>query len=182
VKAAIQATTQAERESTIVPLSDPFERLFAAEYPRVVAIAHRVLGDRAEAEDVAQEVFLDYHRRHDAEADFAPAWLHRAAAHGALNRVRSRQRRQRREAASLEPGLGPPDPQHLVVREEGRRQVRQALARLPQKPASALALRYSGLSYVEIGNALGVGVSQIGTLLRRAEKALRKEIDHASPE
>jgi hypothetical protein len=53
--------------------SDPFERLFLAEYGKVVAIAYRVLVDRGEAEDVAQEVFLDFHRRHSAEAAFAPA-------------------------------------------------------------------------------------------------------------
>jgi len=65
-------------------LPEAFERLFDAEYGRVVAIANRVLANRHEAEEVAQEVFLDFHRRHDAGADYAPAWLHRAAYHAAL--------------------------------------------------------------------------------------------------
>jgi RNA polymerase sigma-70 factor (ECF subfamily) len=65
-----------------------------------VAIAQRVVADRAEAEDVAQEVFLDFHHRHPPDAPYAPAWLYRAAAHTALNRIRSRKRRQRRELAS----------------------------------------------------------------------------------
>src|SRR5207249_7465926 len=42
--------------------ADPFERLFVQEYAKVVAIAYRVLADRTAAEDVAQEVFLKFHR------------------------------------------------------------------------------------------------------------------------
>jgi len=42
-----------------------------------------------------------------------------------------------------------------------------------------LTLRYGGLSYAEVAAALGVGINQVGTLLKRAEDALRKEmIDH----
>jgi len=48
--------------------------------------------DRAEAEDVAQEVFLDFHRHHSPTAPYAAAWLHRAAWHTALNRIRGRRR------------------------------------------------------------------------------------------
>jgi RNA polymerase sigma-70 factor (ECF subfamily) len=162
-------------------MADPFERLFTAEYGRVVAVAYRVLGDRAEAEDVAQEVFLDFHRRHSAEADFAAAWLYRASVHSALNKIRSRKRRERRELASAgAEGFAGSDPQQVVEVEEQRRQVREALRNLPRKAASVLALRYSGLSYVEVGSALGVGTGQVGTLLRRAEQALRKEMTHAT--
>ena len=160
---------------------DPFDRLFAAEYGKVVAVANRVLADRAEAEDVAQEVFWDFHRRHGPDAGFASAWLHRAAVHTALNRIRSRRRRERRELAdsnSRERTML--DPQVVVEVEEDRQQVRVALSRLPKKAASVLALRYSGLSYVEVGAALGVGANQVGTLLRRAEHALRKEMTHGT--
>ena len=58
---------------------DSFDRLFASQYGKVVAVANRVLADRAEAEDVAQEVFWDFHRKHSSDAAYAPAWLHRAA-------------------------------------------------------------------------------------------------------
>jgi RNA polymerase sigma-70 factor (ECF subfamily) len=161
---------------------EPFDRLFLAEYGKVVAVAHRVLADRSEAEDVAQEVFLDFHRKQRPDVAYAAGWLYRAAVHTALNRIRSRRRRQRRELA--EAGGGEPrvvDPQQVVEVEEDRRRVRDALARLPVKSASVLALRYSGLSYVEVGSALGVGAGQVGTLLRRAEQALRKEMTRATP-
>ncbi|HKW77461.1 MAG TPA: sigma factor-like helix-turn-helix DNA-binding protein, partial [Candidatus Limnocylindria bacterium] len=59
---------------------------------------------------------------------------------------------------------------------ETRAEVRAALARLPDRSASLLALRYSGLSYEEIAAALGLQRSSIGTLLRRAEDAFRKEV------
>jgi RNA polymerase sigma-70 factor (ECF subfamily) len=148
-----------------------------AEYGKVVAVANRVLADRTEAEDVAQEVFLDFHRKHRPDAGYAPAWLHRAAVHTALNRIRSRRRRERRELADAhEQSAAVVDPQQVVEIDEDRRLVRDALARLPAKAASVLALRYSGLSYVEVGSALGVGTGQVGTLLRRAEQALRKEM------
>jgi RNA polymerase sigma-70 factor (ECF subfamily) len=163
--------------------ADAFERLFLTEYGRVVAVAYRVLADRGEAEDVAQEVFIDFHRRHPADADFAAAWLHRAAAHAALNRIRSRKRRERREQAGSGVDVTAlADPEREVELREQSRQVRDALRRLPKKAASVLALRYSGLSYVEVAAALGVGTGQIGTLLRRAEHALRKEMTHATSE
>jgi RNA polymerase sigma-70 factor (ECF subfamily) len=152
-----------------------------AEYGKVVAVANRVLADRTEAEDVAQEVFLDFHRKHRPDAGYAPAWLHRAAVHTALNRIRSRRRRERRELADAhEQSAAVVDPQQVVEIDEDRRLVRDALARLPAKAASVLALRYSGLSYVEVGSALGVGTGQVGTLLRRAEQALRKEMSGAT--
>ena len=156
---------------------ESFEALFTAEYPRVAGLANRVLGDPHEAEDVAQEVFIDFHRLHSASAQYAPAWLHRAAAHAALNRLRGARRRQRRELAqAAEEGTGILDPQMQVEVNEDRREVRRALGRLAPKPAAVLVLRASGLSYAEVAQALGVGIGQVGTLLRRAESALRKEV------
>ena len=158
-----------------------FEDLFRAEYRRVVGIANRVLADTDEAEDVAQEVFIDFHRRHSASANYAPAWLHRAAAHSSLNRLRGARRRQKRELAQApEAGDRTVDPQKQAEIEEDRRRLRAALGRLAPRPAAVLVLRASGLSYAEVAQALGVGVGQIGTLLRRAEETLRKEVNRGS--
>jgi RNA polymerase sigma-70 factor (ECF subfamily) len=161
-----------------VALSPAFESLFRAEYARVVGIAHRVLADQAEAEDVAQEVFVSFYRAHPAEASYAPAWLHAAAAHAALNALRGRDRRSRREAAHAVPFDAPADddPAEIVAASETRDEVRAILARLPERSAAMLALRYAGLSYAEIAAALDVRASSVGTLLRRAEDAFRREL------
>ena len=167
----------ARRMATANSDDEAFEALFTAEYARVVGIANRVLADPHEAEDVAQDVFIDFHRLHSATAQYAPAWLHRAAAHASLNRLRGARRRQKREVAqAAEEGDRMLDPQKQLEVNEDRRQVRQALGRLAPKPAAALAMRASGLSYAEVAQALGVGIGQVGTLLRRAEAALRKEV------
>src|SRR6266550_6845377 len=104
-----------------------FEALFTAQYARVVGIANRVLADTHEAEDVAQEVFIDFHRLHSASADYAPAWLHRAAAHEPLNRLRGARRRQKREfAQAMEETDRTVDPQRHLEMDEDRRRVREA--------------------------------------------------------
>ncbi|MBC5825141.1 MAG: sigma-70 family RNA polymerase sigma factor [Candidatus Eremiobacteraeota bacterium] len=161
---------------------DDFERLFLAEYRKVVGIAQRILGDRQRSEDVAQDVFAALHRRHAAGRP-SSAWLYAAAAHTALNAARATRRRQRREASDaratspLRTGSGlAADPHSVVEQKERRDAVRAALARLPPKAAAVLALRYGGLRYAEVAGALGVAVGQVGTLLARAEAAFRKEM------
>jgi RNA polymerase sigma-70 factor (ECF subfamily) len=163
----------------IAVVSPAFEGLFRGEYARVVGIAHRVLADQAEAEDVAQDVFISFYRGHPADAPYARAWLHAAAAHAALNALRGRDRRSRREAAlamPLETAAASDDPATTVAASETREEVRAVLARLPERSAALLALRYAGLSYAEIAAALDVRASSVGTLLRRAEDAFRREL------
>ena len=170
--------TVAARGTSVGALREPgaFERLFRSEYARVTGIAHRVLADAALAEDVAQEVFVDFHRRHPADAPWAAAWLHRAAAHAALNAVRARGRRAGRERVEAHPlGTGA-DPAETTLARERTAAVRAALARLPERTAELLVLRYSGLSYAEVAAATGVAATSVGTLLRRAEDAFRKEV------
>ncbi len=166
-----------------------FEQLFLTEYSKVVSIARRVLGDGQEAEDVAQEVFCSFYRRYPSGLPHAAPWLYQAAAHAALNVIRGRRRRKRRELehatdrvrydSSAQDAL---DPGQLVEGAERRQEVRTALTRLPEKSAAVLVLRYSGLSYAEVGAALGVSPKGVGTLLRRAEAALRKEMHDATPQ
>jgi RNA polymerase sigma factor (sigma-70 family) len=158
-----------------------FDRLFDEEYARVAAIARRVLGDPVAAEDVAQEVFLDLHRRFgDNPGAKAPAWARTAAAHTALNMIRSNRRRAvREERYATAPSLAH-DPQVAAEAAETTLAVRAALARIPKRQATVLALRYSGLSYAEMASTLGIGVNAVGTRLRRAEARLRKEVGDAS--
>jgi len=162
--------------------SGAFDELFAREYRRVVGIAYRVLQNGAEAEDVAQDVFCDFLRRHPADAPYAGPWLYRATTHAALNAVRGRKRRQRREEMGQPALATDPGPEQAVITGENRIEVRSALARLSEKQAAILVLRYSGLSYAEVAEALGVKIGQVGTLLRRAETALRKELGYDTSE
>jgi len=163
---------------------DPFERLFLQEYPKVVAIAYRVLADRPAAEDVAQEVFIKFHRSYSPTSERASGWLHSAAVHSALNVIRGERRRAIRETThALDPvQTRVESPERLVEQAEQRREVRRALSRLPQRTAALLMLRHSGLSYAEVATAMGMKVGNVGTLLRRGEEALRKEVNRATPE
>lgn len=155
--------------------------VFRRDYPLVVGVAARVLGSRDEAEDVAQDVFLSFGHCAVPAAE-ARGWLCVAAAHTALNRLRSGRRRVAREevAASAYGDVVPDVAEDVVTRDE-RSRVRAALAALPRKQAMALVLRHSGLSYAEVAAALDMSPGSVGTTVRRAESTLRKELTrHAS--
>jgi RNA polymerase sigma-70 factor (ECF subfamily) len=157
------------------------EEVFRRDYQRVVGVAARVLGSRDQAEDVAQDVFLSFGRS-SVPAGEARGWLCVAAAHTALNLLRSGRRRATREesVAAADEGVVSDVADTVVAREE-RSQVRTALARLPRKHAVALVLRHSGLSYADVAAALDLSPGSVGTTVRRAESALLKELNgHAS--
>ncbi|HEX2314351.1 MAG TPA: sigma-70 family RNA polymerase sigma factor [Thermomonospora sp.] len=179
---------RAERKDGVVVSGPPerqavrpdLEQVFRATYPRVVTVAARVLGSRDEAEDVAQEVFLTF-ARSSVPAGEASRWLSVAAAHTALNHLRSGRRRASREEAADGGDTVSPDVADAVVTRDERRRVRAALTRLPRRQAVALVLRHSGLSYAEVAAALDLSPGSVGTTVRRAESALRKELNrHAS--
>ena len=168
-----------EREGAL-PSPAGFEYFFRLHYPVVVRIAYRVVGDAHLAQDVAQDVFIAAHRRFPEPhgSDHAAAWVRTAAAHLGLNAVRGRRRREdRQQRNDLDsPASGPED---VALSRESEAEVRAALARLPRNAATVLVLRHSGLSYAEVADSMGVKIGQVGTMLRRAEAALRKEMEHA---
>ena len=155
--------------------------VFRRDYPLVVAVAARVLGSRDQAEDVAQEVFLSFSRS-AVPAGEARGWLSVAAAHTALNLLRSGRRRAAREDVVAVPSDAVvPDVADAVVTLEERSRVREALGRLPRKQSTALVLRHSGLSYAEVAAALDLSPGSVGTTVRRAESVLLEELNrHAS--
>ena len=170
---ALRAIRAADAAPALPPA---FEALFRKEHARVVAIAQRIVRDADEAEDVAQDVFISFYRKHPADAGYAAAWLYAASAHTALNAIRSRERRGRRETIHAVERDVVVDPASAAERTETQGEVSAALARLDERAASLLALRYSGLSYEEIAAAMGLRKSSIGTLLSRAAEAFRKEM------
>jgi RNA polymerase sigma-70 factor (ECF subfamily) len=153
------------------------DEIFRRDYQQVVAVAARVLGSRDQAEDVAQEVFLSFSRS-SVPTGQARGWLFVAAAHTALNLLRSgRRRASREETAAAAEDVVVADVAEAVVTLEERGRVRAALTRLPRKQAMALVLRHSGLSYADVAAALDLSPGSVGTTVRRAESALRKELN-----
>jgi RNA polymerase sigma-70 factor (ECF subfamily) len=125
-------------------------------------------------------VFLAFARSAVPAAE-ASGWLAVAAAHTSLNHLRTGRRRTAREEAVASAERVEPDVADTIVARDERRRVRAALARLPRTQAVALVLRHGGLSYAEVAAALGLSPGSVGTTVRRAESALRKELSrHAS--
>ncbi len=153
-----------------------FEGFFRGHYRAVVRLAYSVVGDSQAAQDVAQEVFLAAYRRFPGDYERAAGWVRVAAVHTALNVIRGERRRGRRELLVQVVG-SLPSAEDIVIDRESRAEVRRVLRRLPRRSAAVLVMRHGGMSYVEIAEALGVKVGTVGTLLRRAESALRKEMD-----
>lgn len=159
-------------------VAEGFEAFFREQFARTVRIANAVVRDTHLAEDVAQEAFIATRRRfpEPERAENAAGWLHAAAAHLALNALRGRRRHDRRTRHESAPSSSE-GPEEIVVANEDADQVRAALRRLPRHAATVLVLRYSGLAYREIAEAMGVKASHVGTMLRRAERALRREMN-----
>ena len=152
------------------------EAIFRRHYPLVVGVAAGVLGSRDQAEDVAQDVFLSLGRS-SVPAGEARGWLCVAAAHTALNLLRSARRRASREETTAASDPVASDVAEAVVTLEERRRVRRALGRLARKQAGSLVRRHSGLRYAEAAAVLGLSPGSVGTTVRRAESALRKELN-----
>ncbi len=153
-----------------------FEAFFRSHYRGVVRLAQTVVGDSQGAQDVAQDVFLAAYRRFPGDYEQAAGWVRVAAVHTALNALRGNRRRDKRQLLVhvVEPI---PSAEETVIERESRADLRRVLRRLPRRSAAVLVMRHGGMSYLEISEALGVKVGQVGTLLRRAESALRKEMD-----
>jgi RNA polymerase sigma-70 factor (ECF subfamily) len=152
-----------------------FEALFHRHYDRVYGILFRLLGERGEAEDLAQEVFLrlhDHARRRRGPDNNVGAWLYRVATNLGYNALRDRRRRRQRDVA-----LVPPDGEDAearLARREERRAVRAALASLSARQAQLLVLRQMEFSYAECAAIVGVAPSSVGALLARAARAFRE--------
>jgi RNA polymerase sigma-70 factor (ECF subfamily) len=144
---------------------------------RVFGFAARLLGDRAEAEDVAQEAMLRMWRVagdwRAGEAQLS-SWLYRVT----VNLCTDRQRKaQRRRTEALEEGAEPADPAQGVVagllQRERADALQAALADLPERQRQAVVLRHiEGLSNPEIAAILEVGVEAVESLTARGKRAL----------
>lgn len=161
--------------------AEPFDALFGRYYTLIYGILFRLTGDRAEAEDLTQETFLQLYRSHyDPEGgarsrqklDNVGGWLYRVATRLGYNALRASRRRAGREQAAAEPeGSRVLDPSEEVARAEQRSLVRAVLTELSSQQVQLLVLRHAGLSYKELATALDIAPTSVGTLLARAERA-----------
>ncbi|MBV8260697.1 MAG: RNA polymerase sigma factor [Paraburkholderia sp.] len=156
--------------------------LVASKLPRLIALATRMLGDRNEAEDVAQEAFVRIWKHaptwRTGEAKF-DTWLHRVALNLCYDRLRGRREEPSNDPHAMsEPALDPagaPD-QQLEARTRDQR-VRAALAALPVRQREALVLTYyQELSNLEAAALMGISVDALESLLARARRTLRAQL------
>jgi RNA polymerase sigma factor (sigma-70 family) len=162
-------TSQAESDS------QDFESLFGEYWAYVYRILKRLVGDPAEAEDLALETFFRLYQRSPFKEDGFQlgGWLYRVATNLGLKSIRSYKRRERYEIEAGRFALEEaPETRPAVIHEQAERQdlARQALAKMNERNAQLLTLRYSGLSYKEIAGSLGLSPTSIGPLLVRAER------------
>lgn len=155
----------------------------ARKLPRMLNLANRMLGDAAEAEDVAQEVFLRVWReapRWKPGAARFDTWMHRVA----LNLCYDRLRRRRVTPMADPPDQvdpGPAPDRALMATDVGRR-VQAAMMALPERQREALALcHYQELGNIEAAAVMDISVEALESLLSRGRRALRATLSDMQP-
>ncbi|MCE9582309.1 MAG: sigma-70 family RNA polymerase sigma factor [Planctomycetes bacterium] len=149
---------------------------------RVVNIVFRYTGDRAGAEDLAQEVFIKVFKARQSYQPVAKfsTWLFRIATNLCLNEIRNRKHRPNLSLDDnplLDPGQA--DPTELETsRQELVQAVRKALDALPENQRMAVVLnKWEDQSYEQIAEAMGLSVQAVKSLLFRARAAMKEGLE-----
>jgi RNA polymerase sigma-70 factor (ECF subfamily) len=143
--------------------------LFERHYPGLVRFLYERVGDRDQAEDLAQETFVRLLRCPPREPH---GWLYVVAANLARDAARGELRRSRHlqvlsgdQAADIAPG-----PDGALLRDEDTARVHAALATLSERDRTLLLLRADGVAYREIAGVLRVAPTSVAPLLARAQR------------
>ena len=159
-----------------------FAALYDATSRSVFGIVLRVLADRAQAEEVTQEVYVEAWKsaqRFDADQGSPSAWLNTIAHRKAVDRVRSSERSRQRDQRHFEADMAVPAPDTsdiVVARDEGRR-VRAALGQLTESQRAAVELAYfEGHTYREVAEFLEIPLGTAKTRIRDAMQRLREQL------
>ena len=171
------------KATTATPAGDDLENLFRDHGDQIYRTAYRITGSATDAEDVLQTIFLRLAGTKERR-DFAPSpgsYLHRAAVNAALDVVRSRTRSRSvsldSSDASQELRSSALNPEEAHAGTELKDIVRQAVAKLGGRAATAFALRYfEGYDNAEIAEALGTSQMVVAVTLHRARTRLRREV------
>jgi RNA polymerase sigma-70 factor (ECF subfamily) len=163
-----------------------FAALVQAYAERLVRYALRQLGNRQDAEDVVQDVFVralaDRSRR--AEVSAVGPYLYRCVANACVDLLRKRSSAAvfREEVEAAELLGGPPGPAEIAQAAEGLRRAEALLGRLPKEQAQAIRLRvFDGLRLGEIAEVVGCPVNTVCSRLRYGFEKLRSIVAE-SPE
>jgi RNA polymerase sigma-70 factor (ECF subfamily) len=163
-----------------------FETLVTSYQHRVFSVALRMLGSRAEAEEIAQETFLRAHRalgEFRGEARLG-TWLYAIASRLCLNRLASAPRRheQSDEAAVLRHAAESADAGAVLEQRERAAALHDAIAALPEERRVVVVLRdLEGLDYEEIAEVLGLPLNTVRTRLHRARLDLKAKLERWLP-
>ena len=163
-----------------------FEQLLRNNQDRVFSLAFRMVNNREDAADLAQEAFLKAWqglRTFQGESAFS-TWVYRLTTNVCIDFLRKQKRRQDIEPVvsldDLEVSWAQPadhsqDPQRRLEREEMSRAVARGLEQLPDHQRQVLVMReLSGLSYQEIAEKLDLDLGTVKSRIARARLALRK--------
>lgn len=156
---------------------DPFAVLVRRYQDRIFTVALRLTRNRASAEDVAQQTFLQaWERRESYDRRWrVSTWLYRIVTNLCVD-----EHRRRARAAALTPGGGPEGPGHphaVAEARERRDRLNGALGGLPRVQRTVLVLRYlDDLPYDEIGRVCGLPVNTVKSHLQRGKAALRRHL------
>jgi len=169
--------------------AEAFEILVNRHQATVLNLIYRFIGDKAQAKDLAQEVFIKVWqaaKTYKPEAKFT-TWIYRVSTNVCFNELKSARRKKwlqflrlgDQHEESIEDTFidGSPSPEDLLLAKEKNRQISDALQSLPDNQRMALVLRrYDNLSYTEIAQIIGCSVSAVESLLVRAKRTLQKKL------
>lgn len=163
-----------------------FEQLVLDNQNRIYSLAVRLVEDREEAFDLAQEAFVKAWQglpSFQGESSFA-TWIYRLATNVCIDYLRKQKRRRQvesevslddEELSWTEPADWSQDPHRQLERSEQGRALARGLEALPEQQRQILVLReLSGLSYQEIAGKLDLDLGTVKSRIARARMALRK--------
>lgn len=185
--AEVGGSAPVETDALLVQEAQRRPAAFATLYARYVGPVHRYIysrvGNRADAEDLTAEVFVEALRTLPGyrERGLFPAWLFTIVRHKVTGHHRRRQPAQSLD--SVADGAAPhPDPLALALEQEALSELGQRLAQLSEAERELLRLRYAaGLTYREIGAVVGKREAAVKMAVHRLLRRLHEEWegDHA---